>query len=79
MFSTERKDSGFPYSCTNAAAVDGRQGSNGYKVLWQVGSSKLRMKGLTVEQSTERKHAVSDAAWHKCAAETKRHRKTATA
>ncbi len=39
MFS-KRKDSGFPYDCADAAAVDGRLGSNAYEVnpwLWQFG------------------------------------------
>jgi hypothetical protein len=36
MFS-KRKDSGFPYGCADAAATDGRRGSNVYEVnqwLW---------------------------------------------
>ncbi len=72
------KDSGFPYDCADpdAAAVDGMRGSNIYEVhpwLWQLGRYKLlllHLGGLTVDQTTERKHAVSNAL-HQRAAETK--------
>ncbi len=59
------------------AATDGRQGSNVYEVkqwLWQFGRGKPRLGGLTFEETTERKDAVSNA-WHKHAAATVRHRK----
>jgi hypothetical protein len=42
MFS-KSKDSGFPYGCADAAATDGRRGSNVYEVkpwLWQFGRVK---------------------------------------
>ncbi len=48
MFS-KRKDSGFPYDCANAAAADGRRGSNVYEVdlwLWSFARGKPRLGGL---------------------------------
>ena len=77
---SKRKDSGFPYGCADAAATDGRRGSNVYEVnpwLWQFGRGKPRLGGLSIEESqetTERKDAVSNAR-HKRAAATVRHRK----
>ena len=78
MFS-KRKEAGFPFSCADAAALDGRRGSNIYEVnpwLWQFGHGKPRLGGLSIEQTDARKDAASDAR-HKQAAETKRARKTA--
>jgi hypothetical protein len=59
MFS-KRKDSGFPYGCTDSAAANGRRGSNIYEVnpwLWQFGRGKPHLGILTVKDSetTERK------------------------
>ncbi len=74
---SKRKDSGFPYGCADAAATDGRRGSNVYEVnpwLWQFGLGKPRLGGLTIEETTERKDAVSNTR-HKRAAATVRHRK----
>jgi hypothetical protein len=74
---SKRKSSGFPYGCTDAAATDGRRGSNVYGVNpwpWQFGRGKPRLGGLTIEEITERKDAVSNAL-HKCAAATVRHHK----
>ncbi len=74
---SKRKDSGFPYGCADAAATDGRRGSNVYEVnpwLWQFGRGKPRLGGLTIEETTERKDAVGNAR-HKRAAATVRHRK----
>ncbi len=74
MFS-KHKDSGFPYGCgrcAHAAATDGQRGSNVYKVnqwLWQFGRGKPRLGGLTIEQTSKRKDAMSNAQ-HKRAAET---------
>jgi hypothetical protein len=71
------KDSGFPYGCADAAATDGRRGSNVHEVnpwLWQFGCCKPRLGGLTIEETTEKKDAVSNAR-HKRAAATVRHRK----
>ena len=76
MFS-KCKDSGFLYGCAEAAAADGRRGSNVYEVnpwLWQFGRGKPRLGGLSIEETTERKDDVSNAR-HKCAAATVRHRK----
>ena len=71
----KRKDSGFPYGCADAAPMDGLRGSNVYEVnpwLWQFGLGKPRLGGLTIEETTERKDAVSNAR-HKRAAATVRH------
>ncbi len=78
MFS-KRKEAGFPFGCANAAALDGRRGSNIYEVnpwLWPFGRGRPRLGGLSIEQTGERKQVASDA-WHKRAAETKRASKTA--
>jgi hypothetical protein len=51
------KDSGFPFGCTDTAAVDGRQGNNIYEVnswLWQFGSGKPNLEGLTIDQTAAR-------------------------
>ncbi len=64
-----------PYGCANAAATEGRWGSNAYEVnqwLWQFGLGKPSLGGLTIEETTERKDAVSNAQ-HKRAAATVRH------
>ena len=63
------------------SAADGRLGSNIYEVkpwLWQFGCCKTRLGDLSIEQTTERKDAVSDAL-HQRAAETEGHRKAAPA
>jgi hypothetical protein len=78
MFS-KRKDAGFPFGCADAAAVDGRRGSNVYEVnpwLWQFGRGKPRLGGLSIEQTAERKDAAASDARRKRAAESRR-RKTA--
>jgi hypothetical protein len=67
MFS-KLKDSGVLYGCADAAATDGWQGSNVYEVnlwLWQFGRG---LGGLTIEKTSERKDAVSNAL-HKRAAD----------
>ena len=74
---SKRKDSGFPYGCADAAATDGRRGSNVYEVnpwLWQFGRGKPRLGGLSVEETAERKQAHRDES-HKRAVETRRRRK----
>ncbi len=68
------KDSGFQYGCADVAATDGQWSSNVYEVnqwLWQFGRGKplARLGGLTIEKTTERKDAVSNAL-HKRAAVT---------
>ena len=75
---SKRKDSGFPMGCADAAAVDGRHGSNVYEVnpwLWRFGRGKPRLGGLTVEATAQR---MADASLEsrKQAAETRRRRKT---
>jgi hypothetical protein len=65
----------------DAAATEGRWGSNVYEVnpwLWQFGRGKPRLGGLTIEETSEKKDAVSNAR-DKRAAETVRHRKAAPA
>ena len=71
MFS-KGKDSGVLYGCADAAATDGRRDSNVYEVnqwLWQFGRGKPRLGGLTIEETSERKDAVSNAQ-HKRAADS---------
>ena len=78
----KRKETGFPFGCADAAALDGRRGSNVYEVnpwLWSFGRGKPRLGGLSIEQTVEKiqkKDATSNAR-HKQAAETKRACKTA--
>jgi len=71
---SKRKDTGFPMCCADAAAVDGRRGSNVYEVnpwLWQFGRGKPRLGGLSVETTEERRHAHM-AEGHKRRVETRR-------
>ena len=73
----KRKDTGFPMGCTDAAAVDGRRGSNIYEVnpwLWQFRRGKPSLGGLSVEDTQERRAAAS-VERNKRAAETRRRRK----
>ncbi len=51
----KRKDSGFPYGCADAAAADGRRGSNIYEVnllswlwLWSFARGKPRLAAWVV-------------------------------
>ena len=58
---SKRRDSCFPMGCADAAALDGRRGSNVYEVnpwLWQFGRGKPRLGGLSVELTEERKEAA---------------------
>ena len=74
---SKRKESRFPLGCTDAAAADGRRGSNVYEVnpwLWEFGRGKPRLGGLSVEETAERKQAHRDES-HKRAVETRRRRK----
>ena len=76
MFS-QRKNSGFPYGCADAAAADGRLGSNVYEVnlwLWSFARGKPRLGGLSVEQTFERQVAANEASKER-AAENRRRRK----
>lgn len=78
----KRKDACFPFGCADAAAVDGRRGSNIYEVnswLWSFGRGKPRLGGLSIVQIQERHDAAASKALRKRAAEPKRVRKTAPA
>jgi hypothetical protein len=60
---SKHKNAGFPMGCANAAAADGKRGSNIYEVkpwLWQFGRGKPRLGGLTIEKTAERKNATCD-------------------
>ena len=55
------KASVFQYGIADAAAVDGRRGSNVYEVnplLWQFGRGRPRLGGLSVSETEERREAV---------------------
>ena len=75
---SKRKDTGFPMmGCADAAAVDGRRGSNVYEVnpwLWPFGRGKPRLGGLSVEETQVRKQAARDGQ-NLRAAETRQRRK----
>ena len=63
--------------CADAAALDGRRGSNVYEVnpwLWKFGHEKPRLGGLTVEQTTVRQANAREALKER-GAETRRSRK----
>ncbi len=63
--------------CADAAALDGRRGSNVHEVnpwMWQFGRGKPRLGGLTVEETADRQLA-KDIDQKKHAAETRRRRK----
>ncbi len=82
MFS-KRKDSGFPYGCANAAAADGRRGSNVYEInlwLWSLARGKPHrdLGGLSVEKTFERQAAAGEASKER-AAENRRRRKAGKA
>ena len=54
---SRNKGACFPAGCADAAAEDGRRGSNVYEVnpwLWQFGRGKPRIGGLTIEATAER-------------------------
>jgi len=55
---SKNKASCFPAGCADAAAEDGRRGSNVYEVnpwLWQFGRGKPRIGGLTIKETEEKK------------------------
>ncbi len=76
---SKRKDSGFPMGCADAAALDGRRGSNVYEFnpwLWQLGRGKPRLGGLTVEETADRQLARDVTVDRKKrAADIRQHRK----
>ncbi len=58
---SQHKRSGFQVGTCDTAAADGRRGSNVYEVnpwLWQFGRGKLRLGGLSVEKTDDRKEAA---------------------
>jgi hypothetical protein len=64
------KDSGFPYGYANAAAADGRRGSNIYEVnlwLWSFARGKPRLGDLSVEQTFERQVTAGEASKERAA------------
>ena len=76
----KRKDACFPFGCADAAAVDGRRGSNVYEVntwLWSFGRGKRSLGGLSIEQTAARQDTAGSEARRKRAARPKRVRKTA--
>jgi hypothetical protein len=78
----KRKDAYFPFCSADAAAVDGRRGSNVYEVnpwLWSFGRGKPRLGGLSIEQTEARLDAAAIEVLRKRAAEPKRVHKTAPA
>ncbi len=69
---TKSKDAGFPFGCADAAAVDGRRGSNIYEVntwLWSFGRGKPGLGGLSIVQTQARQDAAASEARRKRAAE----------
>jgi len=73
------KASAFQYGIADAAAVDGRRGSNVYEVnpwLWQFGRGRPRLGGLSVSETEERREAVVRAG-AKRSQETRRRREAA--
>mmetsp|Transcript_41084 Transcript_41084/g.85763 ORF Transcript_41084/g.85763 Transcript_41084/m.85763 type:complete len:166 (-) Transcript_41084:598-1095(-) len=78
----KRKDACFPFGSADAAAVDGRRGSNVYEVntwLWSFGRGKPRLGGLSIEQTEARLEAAAIDVRRKRAAKPKRVHKTAPA
>ena len=58
---SKHKGSGFPMGCADSAASDGRRGSSVYEVntwLWNFGSGKPRLGGLTVKETAMHKETV---------------------
>ncbi len=70
---SKNKNSCFPTGCADAAAEDGRRGSNVYEVntwLWQFGRGKPRLGGLTIEETSDRQDSARKAS-DKCRKETR--------
>ena len=58
---SKNKSATFPAGCADAAADDGRRGSNVYEVntwLWQFGRGKPRIGGLTIEETSKRQDSA---------------------
>ena len=61
---SKNRSAGFPMGCADAAAADGRRGSNVYEVntwLWQFGRGKPRLGGLTIDETFDRQEAARKA------------------
>ncbi len=61
---SKNKSSCFPAGCADAAAEDGRRGSNVYEVntwQWQFGRGKSSLGGLTIEETSDRQDSASKA------------------
>ena len=74
---SQNKRSDFPVGTCDSAATDGRRGSNVYEVnhwLWQFGRGKLRLGGLSVEKTDDKKEAALEE-WSLRGAETRWRRK----
>ena len=58
---SKNKSAYFPDGCADAAAEDGRRGSNVYEVntwLWQFGRGKPCIGGLTIEETSKRQDSA---------------------
>ena len=76
FFFCSLRGSAFLHGHADSANPDGRRGSNAYKVnlwLWQFGSMRKRLGGLSVPESTERRDKCASAAAKK-GAETRQRR-----
>ncbi len=70
---SKNKNSCFPAGCADAAAENGRHGSNVYEVntwLWQFGRGKPRLGGLTIEETSDRRDSSRKGS-DKCRKETR--------
>ncbi len=70
---SKNKNSCFPAGCADAAAEDGRRGSNVYEVnpwLWQFGRGKPRLGCLTMIEETAKRQVAAHKASDKRGKET---------
>jgi hypothetical protein len=61
---SKNKTSCFQAGCAAAAAENGRRGSNVYEVkmwLWMFGRGKPRLRGLTIEETSDRQDSARKA------------------
>ncbi len=78
---SKHKGSVFTMGCADTAASDGRRGSNVYEVntwLWNFGSGKPRLGGLTVEETAVRKKTGRKDQAKRCALSCRRQREDGT-
>ena len=74
---SKNKSACFPAGSADAAAEDGRRGSNVYEVntwLCQFGRGKPHIGGLTIEETAERQDSASKSS-DKCRKETREGRR----